>query len=276
MKKSALIALIVAAGGASSALATTISLTDGAGREAGVGSILANLTGATITNAGVNAGPFGGGLITRVADGTDELFSDGALQVTFTALYWGNDPGNSNSDAHRISLINSSNVAVLGPTQVGPGGLGVGGNINATTNAADNPMHFFVERIGAGASFNADSRSGSNVGGRDRIVTFDLTDWYLAGNSLTNINQGSVGSNAQAETGLSRGTGISILQAGLDNGKRIYAHFVETGSDNDFNDLVFLSQGLTNGLTVVPAPTAALGSLAGLGVLGFARRRRMA
>lgn len=274
MKSLVVLALIAGSAASLPALATqtNIGLLDGAGREAGVGSILNAITGAGITNAQGNNTSFGSGLITRVDDLRDELFQDGALQVTFTALYWGNDPGNANSDAHRISLINSSGNAVLGPTQVGPGGLAVGGIINATTTASDNPMHFFIQRIGAGANFDADSRHGANVGSTDRMITFDLTDWYLANHALTNINQGAVGGSDQAEVGLSSGSNISILQAGLDHGKRIYAHFVETGSDNDFNDLVFLSQGLT----IVPLPTAALGSMAGLGALAVVRRRRLA
>ncbi len=254
-------ALAAFAGAAQANSITNVALTGGAGSELGVGQIYSTLTGISLANSAVNqvgagSGSVGIGASTiagRISDDRDMVWRDGSVHVGFAALYWGNSNTPDGNAKHTIS-VTENNGASTTLFHAGPGQSAQRGQIFSSAvfpTTAD--LRFTAKNHSSGITASTDP---VNNNGRDRVITFDIT-------GLETLYVSALGFGGQ-DIDL---TTLPPLLAG----KGTFLMFFETGSDDDFQDIVILAHNIRN-VPIVPAPSAAALGLLGLG--GIASRRR--
>jgi hypothetical protein len=260
----ALAAVIAASGAAHAASITNVVTINGAGSEPGVGQIYSALTGIALANNAVNAVGAGsslgvntsGSIAGRVSDDFDNVWFDGTVDIGFAALYWGNTNNPSGSANHSFG-VTENNGSVINLFNAGPShstGLGdvISGNGPFPTS---NELRFVAKNLSSGITANTDA---ANNGGKDRVITFDIT-------GLETLFVSALGFGGN-DIDL---TSLPALQAG----KGTFLMFFETGSDDDFQDLVVLVHNVRMSPgTVIPLPSAA--GIGFLGLAGLAARRR--
>lgn len=252
----ALAALVAAAGVAHSATITPVVTVNGAGAEPGVGQVYSALTGIALANNAVNAvgagasGPVAG----RVSDSYDQIWFDGTVDVAFSALYWGNTNNPIGSADHSFGVTQNNgpvnNIFDAGPsfgTTLGQVFTGVG------PFPTSDALRFVAQNASSGITANSDETLNA---GRDRMITFDIT-------GLSTLLVSALGFGGQD-------IDLTALPP-LGHGKGTFLLFFETGSDDDFQDLVVLVHNVRN-TPIIPLPSAA--GLGFLGLAGLAARRR--
>ncbi|TVQ60680.1 MAG: hypothetical protein EA378_11380 [Phycisphaerales bacterium] len=255
-------AVAALAGAAHANSITNVALTGGAGSEMGVGQIYSALTGISLANNAVNQVGAGSGSVGigagtiagRVSDDRDMVWRDGSIDVGFAALYWGNSNTPDGNANHTIS-VTQDNGAATTLFQAGPGHSAQRGEIFSSSvfpTTAD--IRFSAHNHTSGVTASTDPL---NNNGRDRVITFDIT-------GLETLNVSALGFGGQ-------NIDLTSLPA-LGAGKGTFLMFFETGSDDDFQDIVILAHNIKN-VPIVPAPSAAALGLLGLGGI-VARRRR--
>jgi len=254
---------------ASSAMAGFTAINDSSpsfGSEPTPAEILNALTGSSLTLGGGGATDINLGAGFRVHDFsppagqlTDQIWGNGGATAEAAAIYWnGNglgDPfGGANNQTlggtNAIGTTETDNIFTTGTDFSNGGSVALSGVLDVSKS-----FHFAAENEGNGKT--ADTVMANNAGGLDKVVTFDL--WALAqseglgaGDTLT------LGDNGE----------VSIELSAPAAGKSHYIFFAETGSDNDFQDAVWV---VTN---IHPVPLPAPVALAGLGLIGVVAGRR--
>ncbi|TVQ60679.1 MAG: hypothetical protein EA378_11375 [Phycisphaerales bacterium] len=256
-------AIVAVAGGAQAASITNVVTMNGAGSEPGVGQIYSALTGISLANNAVNqvgagSGSVGIGTNTiagRVSDDLDGVWFDGTIDVGFAALYWGNANQAQGSANHSFG-VTQDNGAVSTLFNAGPSHATTLGDVFTGLGPfpTTSELRFVAQNAASGVTANSDA---DNNAGRDRMITFDIT-------GLETLNVSAFG-----------GIDIDLTALpALGEGKGTFLLFFETGSDNDFQDLVVLAHnvGFGRNVPIIPLPSAA--GLGFLGLAGLAARRR--
>lgn len=226
---------------------------NGAPGEPSVAEIANGLLGQSLSLAEYNTlgSGVGGGSIHsgRVSDDMDQRFKDGAVSVTFTALFWGgnsiDDPSGSARHSFGYSLDGGPMSTVFSSNSTD-----VNDSVTISPVIGAGEIRWFAERGGNVAwSDPALNSPIASTGGLDRMITINL-------DGLSTID-------------LLGGGGSHALDSGADN-RFSYLLFFDTGRDADFNDLVVLVEGVAN---VIPLPSAAGLGVAGMCLLAGRRRR---
>ncbi len=201
-----------------------------------------NTLGGGVASLGANAG--------RLSDDVDQVFKDGIVSVTFTALFWGgngiNDPVGSANHTFGYSLDNGAKQDVFNT-----GSTGLNDSVTISPAIGSGDIRWFAER-GNNTAWSDPSLNSAvgATGSTDRMVAFNLDG--LSSIALLGPGGGSVNLNSGAANRFS------------------YLLFFDTGRDGDYNDLVVLVEGVAN---VIPLPSNAALGLAGLTAIGLRRRR---
>jgi hypothetical protein len=183
----------------------------------------------------------------RVDDLYDQIWIDGTVTVTATALYWGGAANPGDTANQRMAW---SDDEVGGSNPQFP-------NVNfANLGSADTfaPVDEFIvgddkDSNGSVEAWSVQSLNSpiSGTGSTDRMVTFDV-----AGLDIYYWD----------------GSGFATLKtAGSDS----YIIAFDPGTDGDYQDMLVLMEGAR---PVVPAPGAILLGSIGVGLVGWLRRRR--
>ncbi len=264
MRNALTVAAIAAVAGAAHASSVTNVVTvNGAGTEKGVGQIYSLLTGIGVANNAVNSLGAGSDLTRsvagRVSDDVDGVWFDGTIDVGFAALYWGNTDTPQGSANHSFG-VTQDNGAAINLFNAGPSsGTGLGQVFSGLGPfPTTSELRFVAQNAASGVTANSDA---ANNAGRDRMITFDIT-------GLDTLFVSSLGFGGQD-------IDLTALPA-LGAGKGTFLLFFETGSDDDFQDLVVLAHnvGFGRNIPIIPLPSAA--GLGFLGLAGLAARRRRA
>ncbi len=182
-------------------------------------------------------------------DGIDQLWEDGMVTVTATALYWGG--GANPMDRNSQDLVWDTDLAGGTLPRNKPGvSFGTLGQAK-TFNVATSPPYFILGD--EAKNMLAWSRDALNVpfsdGVKDRMVTFDVSG---LGIKYWNTTSGAF---------------VDLKTAG----DEAYVICFDPGSDHDYQDMVVLVEGANP----IPAPGAVVLGMIGVGLVGWIKKRRL-
>lgn len=241
MKTVVTMAALVAASGTALAGFTTINSAPAAEVGlAGSGGVLDLVTGGSVTSVSDSR---------RVNDSFDRFFVDGTVPVSFTALFWGGTAAPEGSAAHEFFINNVTAMTSTSVFNTNDPGVDPGAQFGSFMAAPGELLTFEADNLTNGTVASSDPSGNTPFGDgtTDRMVTFDLT-----GLSLFEID--------------------GMTPVTLSGEVPVYLLAFDTGSDQDFNDLVVLVEGAR----AIPLPHPAALATAGLAGLAVVRRRRSA
>jgi len=223
MKKMILITIICAFMSAPAVAAIYTTVSGGAGSEADLSEILDIVTNGQITS--VNTTDRVKDNQSNPGDVYDQFWVDGEVDVTATALWWGNTE--IEGDNVRQQFMYDNDIDGSSRTYVDPADW-VSGNFGTFTIGSSDPFIMGVRNFGKG--YDAWTRESlNNAGGRDRVVTFDVS-----------------GMDIYAWTGGAYDGSPAIIKHQVRLASDVgsaYILGIDTGDDTDFQDFIALIEG---------------------------------
>jgi len=256
MRKTMLIALVCAFTALPASAGMYTDILPGSASEADLWEVLNVVTngGINVDQTGINSGADGRRVFdeaTNPGEVFDQVWRDGTVTVTATALWWGGSSSEGSSSNQRFMYdlnLDGSGKTIIGPNPWQSGSTADFGPLGIGTE-------FIMGVDGANDSWSLESINPAvgDTGDHDRMVTFDVSGMdisaWISGTESTAV--------------------LSPIRSSAATGSAYIVAF-DTGRDGDYQDFI----GLVEGPCPVPVPGAVLLGMLGLSVVGVKLRKR--